>query len=51
MESPEVVKAGLDGLDSNNAVVIPGIVNKLGAFSGRLVPRSVTRKVAGSIKY
>ena len=51
MESPEVVTAGLKGLDRNQAVVVPGTVNKLTAFSGRLVPRSVTRKVAGSIKY
>ena len=51
MDSPEVVKAGLNGLDKNKAVVVPGVVNKLTAFSGRLVPRSVTRKVAGSIKY
>jgi uncharacterized protein len=51
MESPAVVKAGLDGLDKNKAVVIPGIVNKAGAFSSRLAPRSVVRKIAGSIKY
>ena len=51
MKAPEVVKAGLAGLGKNKAVVIPGVVNKLTAFSGRLVPRSVTRKVAGSIKY
>jgi short-subunit dehydrogenase len=51
MDSPEVVKAGLAGLHRNKAVVVPGLVNKLTAFSGRLVPRSVTRKVAGSIKY
>jgi hypothetical protein len=51
MESPEVVKSGLDGLDSNKAVVIPGLVNKVGAFSSRFAPRSVVRKIAGSIKY
>src|SRR5689334_15751160 len=51
MEAPGVVKAGLDGLKKNKAVVVPGVVNKLGAFSGRLVPRAVTRKIAGSIKY
>ena len=51
MDAPAVVKAGLDGLTKNKAVVVPGLVNKLGAFSGRLVPRSVTRKIAGSIKY
>jgi len=51
MESSGVVKAGLDGLDKNKAVVIPGIVNKVGAFSVRFAPRSVVRKIAGSIKY
>ena len=51
MDAPEVVKAGLDGLDNNKAVVIPGIINKAGALSGRFAPRSVVRKIAGAIKY
>jgi uncharacterized protein len=51
MDAPSVVRAGLKGFERNKAVVIPGLVNKLGAFSGRLVPRAVTRKIAGSIKY
>jgi uncharacterized protein len=51
MESPEVVKAGLEGLDRNHAVVVPGVVNKIGAASTRFVPRSVVRKIAGAIKY
>jgi uncharacterized protein len=51
MESPEVVKAGLDGLDKNKAVVVPGFVNKLTASSTRFAPRFVVRKIAGSIKY
>jgi short-subunit dehydrogenase len=51
MDAPGVVKAGLETLAKNKAVVVPGLVNKLGAFSGRLVPRAVTRKIAGSIKY
>ena len=29
MNSPEVVEAGLDGLDKNKAVVVPGLVNKV----------------------
>ena len=41
----------LDGLDRNKAVVVPGLVNKLTANSGRFAPRSVVRKIAGSIKY
>jgi uncharacterized protein len=51
MESPEVVKSGLEGLDRNHAVVVPGLVNKIGAASTRLAPRSVVRKIAGAIKY
>jgi uncharacterized protein len=51
MESPEVVKASLRGLDRNKAVVVPGLVNKLTANSGRFAPRSVVRKIAGAIKY
>ena len=51
MDAPAVVKAGLDGLDKNKAVVVPGWVNKLTANSGRFAPRSVVRKIAGAIKY
>jgi hypothetical protein len=51
MESPAVVKAGLDGLDRNKAVIVPGWMNKLTANSGRFAPRSVVRKIAGAIKY
>ena len=51
MESPAVVEAGLQGLDRNKAVVVPGLVNKLTANSGRFAPRSVVRKIAGAIKY
>jgi len=51
MEAPDVVKAGLDGLARNKAVVVPGLVNKLTANSGRFAPRSVVRKIAGAIKY
>jgi short-subunit dehydrogenase len=51
MDSPEVVKAGLEGLDRNHAVVVPGVVNKIGAASTRFAPRSIVRKIAGAIKY
>ena len=51
MDSPAVVKAGLDGLESNKAVVVPGMLNKITASSGRFAPRSVVRKIAGAIKY
>jgi hypothetical protein len=51
MESPEVVAAGLAGLEKNHAVVVPGWKNKVTAASGRFAPRSVVRKIAGAIKY
>jgi uncharacterized protein len=51
MNAPEVVEAGLRGLDSNKAIVIPGLLNKAGAISGRFAPRGVVRKIAGAIKY
>ena len=51
MNSQEVVKAGLDGIDRNKAVVVPGLVNKLTANSGRFAPRFLVRKIAGAIKY
>jgi short-subunit dehydrogenase len=51
MDAGEVVEASLKGLDSNRAVVVTGWVNKIGAASTRFAPRSVVRKIAGSIKY
>ena len=51
MEAPDVVAAGLAGLDRNRAVVVAGLVNKIGAASTRFAPRSVVRRIAGAIKY
>ena len=51
MNSPEVVRAGLKGLDKNHAVIVPGWMNKVTAASTRFAPRSIVRKIAGSIKY
>ena len=50
-DSAGVVRAGLKGLDKNRAVVIPGLLNKVGAISTRFAPRSLVRKIAGAIKY
>jgi hypothetical protein len=46
-----VVSAGLDGLDKNRALVVPGVLNKVGAASTRFVPRKFVRKIAGALKY
>jgi uncharacterized protein len=51
MDAPGVVRAGLQALDRNRAVVVTGWMNKIGAASTRFAPRSVVRKIAGAIKY
>lgn len=51
MEAAEVVRAGLKALERNKAVAVTGRLNRTGAFATRLVPRALTRKIVGSIKY
>jgi short-subunit dehydrogenase len=51
MEAEPVVRAGLAGLQANRAVIIPGAMNKAGAWSTRFAPRSVVRKIAGALKF
>ncbi len=47
--SPDsVVRAALSALRAGRAVVVPGLMNKLGAFSVRIMPRFLVRRVAGS---
>jgi len=45
---PEVVKAGLDGLAKNRAVVIPGAVNKVLGNISAITPHAITRR-AGAV--
>lgn len=45
-----VVAAGLAGLSANKAIVIPGVLNKVGAQGGRFLPRALIRKIAGTLK-
>ena len=51
MEAEPVVRAGLDGLEKNKAVVITGGLNKAVAFSTRLVPKGLLRKAAARLKF
>jgi len=51
MDAASVVRAGLKGLDKNRALVVPGLINKIGAASTRFVPRPLVRKIAGAIKF
>lgn len=45
-----VVRAGLAGLARNQAVVIPGVMNKISAQSNRFLPRALMRRIAASLK-
>ena len=45
-----VVRAGLDGLDRNRAVVVPGWKNKVTAQASRFLPRATMRRIVGNIK-
>ena len=45
-----VVRAGLAGLRRNQAVVIPGVMNKISAQSNRIIPRAIMRRIAASLK-
>jgi hypothetical protein len=45
-----VVRAGLDGLARNKAIVVPGLANKIGSQGNRLLPRAVMRRIIARIK-
>ncbi|HEY5723669.1 MAG TPA: SDR family oxidoreductase [Allosphingosinicella sp.] len=45
-----VVTAGLKGLERNRAITIPGLGNKVGAQSNRIVPRALMRRIIARIK-
>ena len=49
MEAEPVVRKGLAALDRNGAVIVTGALNRAIAFSTRLAPRAVTRKIAGAL--
>jgi short-subunit dehydrogenase len=50
-QAAPVVRAGLEGLDRNKAVVVPGLLNKLSSQGHRLLPRATLRRIAAAIKY
>lgn len=48
--SKDVVAAGLKGLGRNQAVVIPGLINKFTAASSRFLPRAAMRRIVARLK-
>ena len=51
MEVEPVVRAGLEALERNKAVMITGGLNKAVAFSTRLVPKALVRRAAAAVKF
>jgi uncharacterized protein len=49
-DADDVVRAGLAGLARNDAVIVPGFVNKAGVQGGRLLPRALMRRIVASLK-
>jgi short-subunit dehydrogenase len=49
-DAASVVTAGLKGLAANRAVVIPGVMNKVTAQSGRFIPRAAMRRIVAALK-
>jgi short-subunit dehydrogenase len=49
MRSADVARAGYDAMMAGRALVVPGVANKIGAQSVRLVPRRVAAKIAGAL--
>src|SRR5687767_5616209 len=45
-EAASVVRAGVQGLENNKAVVVPGLSNKLISQAHRLFPRAMMRRAA-----
>lgn len=45
MKPRPVAEAGLNGLDANRALVVPGLFNKLSVFAARLTPRAMQRRI------
>jgi short-subunit dehydrogenase len=51
LSAAEVARAGVEGLEAGRAIVIPGLVNRFGAWGAQhLAPRFLTRKLAGKLQ-
>jgi short-subunit dehydrogenase len=49
MKAADVAQAGFDGLMKKKKIVIPGLINRVLAFSVRFIPRTVVLMIARSL--
>jgi short-subunit dehydrogenase len=50
LSAPEVARAGVEGYEAGKAIVIPGLLNKIGALGAQLGPRALGRRIAGRLQ-
>jgi short-subunit dehydrogenase len=50
MTATEVAKVGYRGFLKGKVIVIPGLMNKLGAQSVRITPRAAVRRIARKLQ-
>jgi len=50
MTSAEVARIGVEGYEAGRAIVIPGARNRVGALGAKVMPRFVSRRIAGLLQ-
>jgi short-subunit dehydrogenase len=50
MKALDVARAGVDGYLAGHAIVVPGLTNAIGVFAAGLLPRNITRRLAGRLQ-
>ena len=50
MAASEVARLGVEGYEAGRAVVVPGATNRVGAVGAQLLPRALTRRLAGKLQ-
>jgi hypothetical protein len=50
MSAVDVARIGIEGYLGGRAVVVTGIANRLGSIGAQLLPRALTRKIAGRLQ-
>jgi short-subunit dehydrogenase len=49
MDARSVAQIGYDGLMKNKTIVVPGLMNKVGVFSLRLIPRKMVTRIVRKV--
>lgn len=50
MSAAEVARIGVEGYEAGKAVVVPGATNRFGSVAAQLLPRALTRRLAGRLQ-